>query len=191
MPYSREHKQQSRARILQSAYRLFSTRGFDNVTVDAVMQDCSLTRGAFYGHFRSKSELYKEALKFAALNSKLADRQPEGLSPWEWLSQLLDGYLSIEHVAGDRPCPLAFLATDIVSRNKETHETYAHVYSRMNQLILDYAGKHSGTNEQDILSLTSMIIGAVAVSRTIEDKQLVQQILSSCRQQARVILGGI
>jgi TetR/AcrR family transcriptional repressor of nem operon len=36
-----------------------------------------------------------------------------------------------------------------------------------------------------------MIIGAVAVSRTIEDKRLVKKILNSCRQQARLILGGI
>ncbi|WP_299204561.1 TetR/AcrR family transcriptional regulator [uncultured Amphritea sp.] len=191
MPYSSEHKQKSRERILQSAYRLFSTKGFDAVTVDAVMQDCSLTRGAFYGHFTSKSELYKEALTFAASNSKLAEIKPEGLSPREWLSVLLDGYLSVEHVSGERPCPLAFLATDVVSRDKETNKTYARVYRRMNQLILDYAGRDSVRDEQAILSLTSMIIGAVAVSRTLEDKQLVQQILSSCRQQTRLLLGGI
>lgn len=191
MPYTPEHKQKSRDKILRSAYRLFSTKGFDAVTVDAVMQDCSLTRGAFYGHFTSKSELYKEALRFAASNSKLADIQPEGLSPREWLSVLLDGYLSVEHVSGERPCPLAFLATDIVSRDKETNKTYAQVYNRMNQLILDYAGRDAMKNEQDVLSLTSMIIGAVAVSRTLEDKQQVRQILSSCRQQARLLLGGI
>ena len=86
---------------------------------------------------------------------------------------------------------MAFLATDIVSRDKETNKTYAQVYSRMNQLILDYAGRDAVKDAQDVLSLTSMIIGAVAVSRTIEDKQQVQQILSSCRQQARLILGGI
>ncbi|MBN1006101.1 TetR/AcrR family transcriptional regulator [Amphritea pacifica] len=191
MPYSSEHKQNSREKILQSAYRLFSTKGFDNVTIDRVMQDCSLTRGAFYGHFRSKSELYKEALKFAASTSKLADIKPEGLSSREWLSVLLDGYLSLEHVNGERPCPLAFLATDIVSRDKETHKTYARGYTRMNQLILDYAGRDTVKNAQDIFSLTSMIIGAVAVSRTLGDQQQVQQILSSCRQQARLMLGGI
>ena len=69
MSYSKEHKQRSRKKILQSAYTLFSTKGFHAVTVDEVMLDCSLTRGAFYAHFRSKSDLYSEALRFSATNS--------------------------------------------------------------------------------------------------------------------------
>jgi hypothetical protein len=61
----------------------------------------------------------------------------------------------------------------------------------MNKIIMDYAGADASCDEEDILSLTAMIIGAVAVSRTIEDQRLVKQILNSCRQQARLILGGI
>lgn len=191
MSYSSEHKQRSRQKILQSAYTLFSTKGFDSVSVDRIMQNCGLTRGAFYAHFKSKSDLYNEALKYAASTSMLADKKPADVPMREWLSRLLDGYLSIEHINGDRPCPLAFLATDVVSRDKETNKTYAHVYSRMNKLILSYADKNLEGSEQKVLSLTSMIIGAVAISRTMEDTDQVKQILSSCRQQARLILDGI
>ena len=191
MPYSPEHKQRSRQKILQSAYKLFSTQGFNAVTVDNIMQNCNLTRGAFYAHFNSKSDLYNESLKFAASNSMLRDKKPAEMSIREWLGRLLDGYLSIEHVNGERPCPLAFLATDIVSRDSETNKTYADVYHKMNQLILKYMGNDSPENQQKILSLTSMIIGAVAVARTIEDRDQVLQILSACRQQTRLILDGI
>lgn len=189
VPYSSKHKQESRQKILQSAYTLFSTKGFDSVSVDRIMQNCGLTRGAFYAHFKSKSELYNQALQFAASNSMLADKKPANISTREWLSILLDGYLSIEHVNGDRPCPLAFLATDIVSRDKNTNKTYAHVYARMNQVILNYAGKNASENQQKVVSLTSMMIGAVAIARTIDDESMVKEILSSCRQQARSILG--
>ena len=67
MPYSKEHKAKSRERILQSAYQLFATRGFNQVTIDEVMQDCSLTRGAFYAHFISKSDLYSEVFQFGVI----------------------------------------------------------------------------------------------------------------------------
>lgn len=191
MPYSCEHKQRSRQKILHSAYTLFSTKGFNAVTVDNIMQNCDLTRGAFYAHFKSKSDLYNESLKFAASNSMLADKKPPELTMREWLIRLLDGYLSMAHINGDRPCPLAFLATDVVARDRRTNKTYADVYHKMNQLILRYMGNNSADIQQKTLSLTAMIIGAVAVSRTIDDRDQVQQILSACRQQAHLILDGI
>jgi len=43
MPYSREHKTQSRERILNSALRMFSEGGFEQVTIDKVMTNAGLT----------------------------------------------------------------------------------------------------------------------------------------------------
>ncbi|MDC8832218.1 TetR/AcrR family transcriptional regulator [Alteromonas gilva] len=191
MPYSKAHKQRTRQIILKHAYTLFSSRGYSAVTIDEVMRDSGLTRGAFYAHFKSKSELYKEALTFSAFNTSLAERKPAEISTSAWLGQLLDQYLSVAHVNGERPCPLAFLATDVVSRDTAAKTAYTHTYQNMNKLIWHYARQNAPCTEQDILGLTSMIIGAVAVARTIEDQSLVVSMLSACRQQARLILGGI
>jgi len=191
MPYSKEHKNRTRNRILSSAYALFSNKGFDGVTVDDVMLHCSLTRGAFYAHFDSKADLYGEALAVATTNSMLADSKPSDTSSQQWLGQLLDGYLSAEHVNGRRPCPLAFLSTDIVSRDGSARRTYAQAYINMNKIIIGYAGTDNIREENDVFSLTSMIIGAVAVSRTIDDAKLVEDILTACRNQARLLLGGV
>ncbi|MCL6414356.1 TetR/AcrR family transcriptional regulator [Aestuariirhabdus sp. Z084] len=191
MPYSKAHKAQTRQSILQSARLLFSSKGYSAVTVDEVMHNCSLTRGAFYAHFNSKSELYKAALEYSASNSELARIKPEGLSSKEWLGELLDTYLSLEHVNGSTPCPLAFLATDIVSRDETAKQAYTQTYKNMNALLLTYAGGKKNADKEAILSLTSMIIGAVAVARTLQDQGLVKNILYSCRQQARQILEGI
>lgn len=191
MPYSQEHKEKTRSDILNSARKLFSTRGFDAVTVNQVMADCSLTRGAFYAHFKSKADLYNKALKHSATNSELSKKKPQDISSKEWLSKLLDGYLSVEHVKGEKPCPLAFLATDIVSRDQEAKKVYAKAYEKMNKIIMSYAGTDASCNKEDILSLTAMIIGAVAIARTIDDQSAVKNLLSSCRRQTRLMLGGI
>ena len=191
MPYSKEHKENSRAKILGSAFRLFAKKGFDGVTVNAVMSDCGLTRGAFYAHFSSKSSLYGESLKFGASRTNLAKLKPESISNREWLCLLLDGYLSLEHVRGESPCPLAFLATDIVTQNEETKTVYAAIYNNMNEAIRTYAKSYIDCDEYDILSITSMIIGAVAIARTMSDNNAVTNLLAACRREAGLKLGGI
>jgi len=124
------------------------------------MKDCGLTRGAFYAHFDSKADLYRESLMFAVSSTKLAELKPDGTTDKEWLCILLDGYLSLEHVRGEYPCPIAFLATDIAMHDDKTKAAYASVYEGMNKAIFKYANSYADCDESDILSVTSMLIGA-------------------------------
>src|ERR1700704_1176038 len=75
MPYTAEHKQATRERILESARRLFNDKGFAEVSIDEVMDKAGLTRGGFYRHFRDKSELYAEAVRWF-----LCEEAPK---PWQ------------------------------------------------------------------------------------------------------------
>ena len=63
MPYPPGHSKQTRKRIVQSTRMLFNRLGFDNVSINQIMADAGLTRGAFYSHFDSKSDLYAEVLE--------------------------------------------------------------------------------------------------------------------------------
>ncbi len=193
MPYTKKHKNETREKILDSSFRLFAIKGFKGVTIDDLMNNCGLTRGAFYAHFTSKAELYREALKFRASSTKLANLKPEGTSNKQWLSLLLNNYLSMEHVKGDRSlsCPLAFLATDINMQNKTTKTAYADVYYGMNTAIMEYAKDYTNCDEQDTLSVTAMMIGAVAIARTLQNQESIENLLAACRREAGVKLGGI
>ncbi|MEJ6472953.1 TetR/AcrR family transcriptional regulator [Pseudoalteromonas piscicida] len=193
MPYTKEHKNSTRERILESSFRLFAMKGFEGVTIDGLMNNCGLTRGAFYAHFKSKAELYSEALKFRASSTKLANLKPEGISNKQWLSLLLNAYLSLEHVKGDRAlsCPLAFLATDINMQDKATKAAYADVYYGMNAAIMNYASSYCDCDEQDIFSVTAMMIGAVAIARTLQSQDSIESLLAACRREAGLKLGGI
>jgi len=191
VPYTQEHKDKTRQQILNSAFELFTAKGFDKVTVNEIMENCSLTRGAFYAHFPSKSSLYSESIKFAAASSWLAEFKPKNISEKNWLRQLLNGYLSLEHVSGDRACPLAFLATDIVTRDADAKKAYSKAYAGFNKIIMTYANSYTTCSEGEILSLTAMIIGAVAISRAMDNKKEIRKILVSCRQEAGIKLGGI
>jgi len=191
MPISKQEKEKTRAKMLESACKLFMTKGYGSVTVDQVMEDSKLTRGAFYGHFSSKAHIYSEAIKFAIANSKFVKTSEDAACEHTWLAGLLDGYLSIEHVNGTNPCPLAFLATDIVGRDEAARSAYSQAYDNVNKVVLNYAQKYTACSKKEVLSLTAMIIGTVAISRTINDSDTVKDLLAACRSDAGLKLGGI
>lgn len=111
MPYTDEHKQRSRQKILISTLALFTRKGFDNVTINEIMANADLTRGAFYAHFKSKSELYSEVVLLTAVNNAGTEQNNLKESNGAVLKALVLGYLSQSHVnQGRRACPLAFMA---------------------------------------------------------------------------------
>ena len=58
MPCTAEHKARTRERIEQSARSMFNRRGFASVSIEDIMSHAGLTRGGFYNHFASKTDLF-------------------------------------------------------------------------------------------------------------------------------------
>lgn len=57
MRRSKEDAQQTRIDILDAAEQLFAAKGVSAVTLEAISCRAGVTRGAFYWHFKDKSEL--------------------------------------------------------------------------------------------------------------------------------------
>jgi AcrR family transcriptional regulator len=55
--------QETRELILDAAYRVFANRGYGQSSVDAVIAEAGLSKGAFYHHFTSKEEVFKSLLQ--------------------------------------------------------------------------------------------------------------------------------
>jgi TetR/AcrR family transcriptional repressor of nem operon len=180
MPYSKQHKTQSRERILRSALRLFSEGGFEQVTIDRVMAHAGLTRGAFYAHFSSKEHLYAEAIHHGIQSSALVNLPPDsdGLRS---LRQVIETYLSRAHVDGKAPpCPLAFFATDVGVRERRVRDAYTAAL----QSLAGMLGSHAPAEVQDerVMAMTVLMVGGVAVSAALTDGALKDRILASCRR---------
>ena len=60
MPRSSE---QTRARILDAAYKLFRKRGYSRVTMDDIAAAAKFTKRTLYHHFESKDQLLADVLK--------------------------------------------------------------------------------------------------------------------------------
>lgn len=192
MPYRPEHKQNSRDKILTSAAKLFSHQGYDKVTIDDVMADASLTRGAFYAHFKNKSELYAQAVLTAARRSPILTLKPADQSPETWLSELSTAYLSRAHINDvDLPCPLAFLASDVAIRDSEVRNAYTNVFRRLTGRLKRIFRRGRETEETGReLALAALLIGGVAVGRALDDEELRERLLADCRELAGVLIRG-
>lgn len=190
MPYPKDHADKSREKILASAYKFFVWKGFDATSIDEIMQDCEMTRGAFYWHFKSKTRLYREAIVHAALQSRLAGEKPKNLSERSWLGELLASYLDKDTSAKTEwPCPLAFFVTDVAHGEADVRVAYTKAFSAMNAHILEHARAFSECAEETVLATTAMLIGTVAIARTMDDGELRNRLLDACEAMARKQLG--
>lgn len=53
----------TKQRIFQTALELFQKKGFNQVTVDEIVKKSNSSKGAFYGHFNSKYDIFLEKFK--------------------------------------------------------------------------------------------------------------------------------
>lgn len=187
MPYTLEHKRNSREKILKSAWKLFSRRGFDNVSIDDLMGDAGMTRGAFYAHFGTKSELYREAILSVVGNSRIHQGEPDDVSDGDWVKVLLRGYLSRGHIDKEpSPCPLAFLVTDVANSEPKVRNAYTQVYRKLISLIQQHCQQDSDV----VMAITAMMIGSVSIGRALDDASMVDQLLASSRNVAERLIDG-
>jgi len=98
MRYSPEHKAQNHEKILSVAARSFRERGGDSSGIGTVMKKVGLKKGGFYRHFKSKDDLFVEAVARALDETgrgmeEVAKAAPEGQA----LRAIIERYLSVGH----------------------------------------------------------------------------------------------
>lgn len=192
MPYSPEHKVQTRARVVESARRLFNRHGFEQVTIDQVMASAGLTRGAFYHHFDSKDELYAAAVaSFTTCNPfavKTAQSAPAIDDPTQMARMLIDLYLSDEVLENiDMHCPLYALPSDVARAGLEPQQAYTDLIRGMRH-IYRVALNDVRDADRRADAMVSLCVGGMVLARTTNDPQLRKSLRASARHQALALL---
>jgi len=192
MPYSSEHKQQVRAKVIESARILFNRHGFEDVTIDQVMKFAGLTRGGFYNHFKSKDALYDEAVSSFLMGRGAEWRAKAGVdtsSPTpEMARQMILGYLSSEHLEDiDGQCPLIALPSDIARSNPNVQSAYQRLLEAMVSLFEQSLDKNSEEARQKALSLAALCVGGMILARTLPNSDLANEVQTAARATANQI----
>jgi AcrR family transcriptional regulator len=58
-----EYKKAVISKIVETAFEIFSTKGYQDLTMDAIAKRLGISKGALYSYFTSKDEILKEIYK--------------------------------------------------------------------------------------------------------------------------------
>lgn len=161
---------ETRGNILAIARRKFVDKGFHNTSLQEIVEEIGLTRGAFYHHFKNKEEILSDLMNL--LQKEVADyveaRAMTSDDSWE---QLILGCVAFVEKAAEREmAPL--LLTDgpsILSwcewKRMDSEHSESHLKDQLRRLQAE--GRIRGTNVDYLTALLSGGLNelAMAVSR--------------------------
>ena len=178
MRYSKDHKQETRRRIVEAAGRRFKQDGIDGAGVAALMSDAGLTNGAFYAHFKSKEDLVANVLA----DQLRAQRQSFEAQPSDQagLEAFVRSYLSPEHRDDSAEgCPSAALLDEIARRPAETRYVFT---DELMGVVDDIASRLDPTDAEaaraDALTVFGLMVGTLQLARALTDRDLSDQLLA-------------
>jgi AcrR family transcriptional regulator len=178
-------KEESRARILASAGRGFRRQGYCGLGVDGLAKEAGVTSGAFYAHFKSKTDAFREAVRAGVADLRagvLAIRGQGG----DWRRRFVDFYL------GDRyrvdladSCAVQSLTAEVARADIETRRVYEdELRGTIDALAEDADGAAPGETRARAMALLALLSGAVSIARAVEDPALAAEILAAARDAA-------
>jgi TetR/AcrR family transcriptional repressor of nem operon len=174
---SQAEKAASHQRIVKAAAVRIRRDGIDGVSVAELMAEAGLTHGGFYRHFDSRDELVAEAVEMALAQGSKRTYAAAEIGGVPALTAIIDGYLSQLH--RDKPetgCAVAALPTDIARSNPQAREAYSDQVRRYVDLL---TGLSPSGDPDDGHLLLGALVGALTLSRAVDDPSLSNEILGS------------
>ncbi|MBO0144690.1 TetR family transcriptional regulator [Agrobacterium sp. Ap1] len=188
MRVSRAQAEENRDRVIDVASRMFRQHGFDGIGLKDLMKGAGLTQGAFYKQFASKDDLAAIASR-RAMESATRRWSAAANDSADPLEAVMAFYLSSDH-RGEKAegCPLVALGSDAARQSAEVRQPFedgirAH-FEVLNELTGDSKSSEPGSKAMAILSL---MVGAVTLSRIMEDATMSQGILDAAADEVRRI----
>src|SRR3954471_5217350 len=185
MRYSKEHKQETHARIVKKASVRLREKGAHGIGVADLMKEAGLTHGGFYAHFDSREALVIEAFAYAMDRAnerwrKVAEQTP----PEKRLATIVESYLTTIH--RDDPghgCAVPTLGAEIARESPKTRKAFAAKLEQMIDMmadqILDVPRK--AARKQAMAALATMM-GTLVLSRIAGSGEFSDEILASGRE---------
>jgi len=185
MRYSKEHKQETHARIVRKASVRLREKGAHGVGVADLMKEAGLTHGGFYAHFDSREALVIEAFAYAMDRSterwrKIAEQTP----PEQRLATIVDTYLTPAH--RDDPghgCAVPALSAEIARESVKTRKAFAGKLEQMIDMMADQIPDlpRKAARKQAAAALATMM-GTLVLARVAGSGEFSEEILAAGRE---------
>ena len=164
-----QRSEETHAKILESAIKLFSNQGFNKASVDDICAEAGISKGAFYHHFKSKQELFLALLDGWLQAIDNAIEASKDMTAPETFQQMTEAFPYIFETAGDGlPMFLEFWLQ--ASRDKKIWDASIAPYRRYHKYFTSLIKK--GVDEGSFVEvdpeLTSRMIVSTAMGLLLQ-----------------------
>src|ERR1700755_721543 len=190
MRYSREHKQETHARIVKKASVRLREKGAHGIGVADLMKEAGLTHGGFYAHFDSREALRIEAFAYAMDRSMDYWRKSTAeTSPDKRLAMIVDSYLTASHRDDPgRGCAVPTLGAEIARESPKARKAFAAKLDQMIEMLAEqiHGVPPKAARKQAVATLATMM-GTIVLARIAGSGEFFDEVLGAGREGA---LGG-
>ena len=179
MRVSRIQAEENRQTVIDVASRLFREHGFDGIGLKDLMKGAGLTQGAFYKQFASKEDLAAQASRRALESAATRWSAAVATKPEDPLGAVIDFYLSTGHREEKMDgCPVVALGSDAARQGAGVKASFEAGIREYLEMLGPWVGEADGGEPSGkAKAILSMMVGAVVLSRAVNDEQLSKQFL--------------
>jgi TetR/AcrR family transcriptional repressor of nem operon len=182
--YSLEHKTRNHEKILSVAACSFRQHGGDTSGIGTVMKKVGLTKGGFYRHFKSKDDLFVEAVAraFDEMGSamvEVARSAPQGQA----LRAIIEHYLSERHAnTPGTGCVLSALGPELARKPAAVRKRIEASMAAYRERLLPFV---PGRTQEEKLAkyrlLFPSMVGVLTIARVTSVPQIRERMLTDAR----------
>lgn len=189
MRVSRTQAAENRQTVINVASRLFRERGFDGIGLKDLMKGAGLTQGAFYKQFASKDDLAVQASERALESASRRWSDAVAASPEDPLGAVMAFYLSTGHRDEKMDgCPIVALGSDAARQGNDIKATFeAGIKAHLDVLNRMMAETDDERLKSRAMAILSTMVGAMTLSRVVNDPDLARGFLDAAAEQVRAI----
>jgi len=184
MRVSRTQAAENRETVIDVASRLFREHGFDGIGLKDLMKGAGLTQGAFYKQFASKEDLEALASRRALQHAFRRWSDAAAKNPKDPLGAVIAFYLSVGHREERMDgCPVVALGSDAARQGSDVKASFEAGIREYLGLLCGWVGDAHGEDPGGAaMAILSTMVGAVVLSRAVNDKQLSKQFLQAAAE---------
>lgn len=184
-----EQKEQTRQRMRQAAAEGFRSQGY-GIGVDGLAKRAGVTSGAFYAHFGSKADAFREAVAYGMddlLGGIRYFQQEHGQAWWpEFVRFYLGEKLTCELA---QSCSLQTLTPELARADDAAKDVFRSKLQSIAEAVVDGPDSPAKPATQDnALTALASLIGAVTMARAIGDSGMALTVAEAMQQR---LLGGV
>ena len=187
MRVSRTQAAENRETVINVASRLFRERGFDGIGLKDLMKGAGLTQGAFYKQFASKEDLAAQASRRAMESATHRWSAATAANPEDPLGAVIAFYLSMDH-RGEKMdgCPIVALGSDAARQGTDVKASFEAGIKEHLEMLGRFIGETDGEeSDGKAMAILSTMVGALMLSRVVNDPDLAQAFLDAATDQVR------